>query len=556
MYLRQQQIVTTTTKQDIVDATKTYFQKDYTTSGMMLPVIQTIEDCSAKNYITTSKSVSLQLISAVDTVRENSVAGTIGLSSSTEEKESKKQKSFDPIKQKKLDKSAKQRQLETNVIDTKDASDRLPPIDPKTIPNISDKIERVNIDLTFKQKTENDKKTLQEIDKHVKFLFYNYQVYNGNKVKIVLFFPIGVYSILYMTKQQKMLELNEKTKQDSEKMKQVKNLEEIKLEFLSAFTSSLLQRGTRSLTVDDIEKKFDDLDADVSFGFDNYNLNVYVEAKPDQIAEVCKLAIEMLFYSKFTRDTFNELKSQLKQAIVDERQDTDARAAKILSRQLYPLNHRLRSTETQKQLEVLGQTTFEDVVWFAKKYLKLTNDYRVIKVGAKSNVYPEIYIASAFVNTEIVKSLQPLAEIADAKKTIDVTKNDLKDDNDSVVISAEQGFLEPKNKIYSTETSVEKDSTSEDGDSEKSSTFVAFPLEKILAENGSESIVKAEKVKTLIVDIPEKTNTRVLIGQRLDILRTNPDFVLLEIAVRALGGDFSARLMNRVRVKEGLTYGK
>jgi predicted Zn-dependent peptidase len=61
----------------------------------------------------------------------------------------------------------------------------------------------------------------------------------------------------------------------------------------------------------------------------------------------------MLFYSKFTRDTFNELKAQLKQAIVDERQDPDARAAKILSRQLYPLNHRLRSTETKQQLEVL-----------------------------------------------------------------------------------------------------------------------------------------------------------------------------------------------------------
>jgi hypothetical protein len=78
MYLRQQQIVKQTTKQDIIDATKTYFQKDYTTSGMMLPVVQTIEDCSAKNYITSSKSVSLQLISAVDIVQGDSAAGTIG----------------------------------------------------------------------------------------------------------------------------------------------------------------------------------------------------------------------------------------------------------------------------------------------------------------------------------------------------------------------------------------------------------------------------------------------------------------------------------------------
>jgi hypothetical protein len=195
-------------------------------------------------------------------------------------------------------------------------------------------------------------------------------------------------------------------------------------------------------------------------------------------------------------------------------------------------------------------------VWFAKKYLKLTNDYRVIKVGAKSNDYPEVNIASAFANTEIVQALQPLAESTDTTKIVDSMKTVSKDDQDSVVISAEKGFLEPKNGIYSIHSTTEKDSSSGDVESEKSSTITPFPLEKLLSENGSELITKAEKVKTLIVDIPEKTNTRVLIGQRLDIVRSNPDFVLLEIAVRALGGDFSARLMNRVRVKEGLTYGK
>jgi hypothetical protein len=186
------------------------------------------------------------------------------LTSGTEDKDSKKKVAYDQIKQKKLDKVVKQRQMETNVIDTKDTSDRLPPIDPKTIPNITDKIEHVNIDLSFKQTTddvkENDNSVLQEIEKKVKFPFYNYQVYNGNKVKFVLFFPIGVYSILYILKQQKLLTSSK------EKTQEYKNLEETKLEFLSAFTSSLLQRGTRSLTVDDIEKKFDDLDADVSFG--------------------------------------------------------------------------------------------------------------------------------------------------------------------------------------------------------------------------------------------------------------------------------------------------
>lgn len=55
--------------------------------------------------------------------------------------------------------------------------------------------------------------------------------------------------------------------------------------------------------------------------------------------------------------------------------------------------------------------------------------------------------------------------------------------------------------------------------------------------------------------LPEKKNVDVRMGHRLPIRRDQPDYVPLFVGIFALGGNFSARLMNIVRDKLGLTYG-
>jgi len=57
------------------------------------------------------------------------------------------------------------------------------------------------------------------------------------------------------------------------------------------------------------------------------------------------------------------------------------------------------------------------------------------------------------------------------------------------------------------------------------------------------------------VTIEDKTSTDFLVGIPLGINRDHPDYRPLFVASYILGGNFSARLMQTVRVKEGLTYG-
>ncbi len=57
------------------------------------------------------------------------------------------------------------------------------------------------------------------------------------------------------------------------------------------------------------------------------------------------------------------------------------------------------------------------------------------------------------------------------------------------------------------------------------------------------------------VTMQDKTSTDFIVGTALGIDRYHPDYLPLYVATHTLGGNFSARLMQTVRVKEGLTYG-
>ena len=60
--------------------------------------------------------------------------------------------------------------------------------------------------------------------------------------------------------------------------------------------------------------------------------------------------------------------------------------------------------------------------------------------------------------------------------------------------------------------------------------------------------------KVLIVDKPERTQSQILIGQ-LAPLRKDPSWLPLHVSTMAFGGTFTARLMDEVRAKRGLSYG-
>ena len=56
------------------------------------------------------------------------------------------------------------------------------------------------------------------------------------------------------------------------------------------------------------------------------------------------------------------------------------------------------------------------------------------------------------------------------------------------------------------------------------------------------------------VEIKEKQSVDLIMGHSIPIERNHPDYLPLKIAIDALGGSFSARLMRTVRDEDGLTY--
>ena len=61
--------------------------------------------------------------------------------------------------------------------------------------------------------------------------------------------------------------------------------------------------------------------------------------------------------------------------------------------------------------------------------------------------------------------------------------------------------------------------------------------------------------KVNYISMKDKTSSDLLYGIALDINEDSPEFLPLSVATRVLGGSFTARLMRKVRVEDGLTYG-
>ena len=74
-------------------------------------------------------------------------------------------------------------------------------------------------------------------------------------------------------------------------------------------------------------------------------------------------------------------------------------------------------------------------------------------------------------------------------------------------------------------------------------------------EDSPESRPGISTKKTNYISMKDKTSSDLVYGIALDINEDNPEFLPLSVATRALGGSFTARLMRKVRVEDGLTYG-
>jgi zinc protease len=83
--------------------------------------------------------------------------------------------------------------------------------------------------------------------------------------------------------------------------------------------------------------------------------------------------------------------------------------------------------------------------------------------------------------------------------------------------------------------------------------FAALP--KGQGEPGARpAVARRAGMHLTLVDKPERTQSQILLGQPAPRWQ-EPDFLALQVATTAFGGTFTARLMDEVRSKRGLSYG-
>jgi zinc protease len=68
------------------------------------------------------------------------------------------------------------------------------------------------------------------------------------------------------------------------------------------------------------------------------------------------------------------------------------------------------------------------------------------------------------------------------------------------------------------------------------------------------TVARRQGMRLTLVDKPERTQSQILMGQPAPRWQ-DPDFLALQVATTAFGGTFTARLMDEVRSKRGLSYG-
>ncbi len=101
---------------------------------------------------------------------------------------------------------------------------------------------------------------------------------------------------------------------------------------IGAATAAMLNKGTSTLTRQQIQDRFDQLRAQVGFGGDATGVGVGIKTTRDKLPAVIALVAEVLRNASFPAAALEEYKSQVLSAIAEQRKDPEAVVANELSR--------------------------------------------------------------------------------------------------------------------------------------------------------------------------------------------------------------------------------
>lgn len=151
---------------------------------------------------------------------------------------------------------------------------------------------------------------------------------------------------------------------------------------IADFTAAMLDKGTKNMTRQQIQDKFDQLKARVRVSGGYSQANVSIETDRENLPEVIKLVGEILKSPSFPADEFEKLKEEQLASIEAQKSEPDA-LANITMEKLtnpYPKDDPRYIMSFEEEIEAINQVKIEDIKAFYKSFYGAT-DATVAVVG-------------------------------------------------------------------------------------------------------------------------------------------------------------------------------
>lgn len=188
----------------------------------------------------------------------------------------------------------------------------------------------------------------------------------------------------------------------------------------SSFAASLLNRGTKTMTRQQIKDELDQLKARVSFNGSGGTVTASIQSTKENLPAVIKMVTDMLKNPIFPEKEFEELKNEQLAGIEEQRSDPQAMVGNAFSRHLnpYPKNDIRYVMTPDEEIAAVKNLKLDEVKKFHSEFYG-ANNATVSVVGDFNEVEIKHLVKSELGQW---KSQKPYARIED--KFIDVPKTD------------------------------------------------------------------------------------------------------------------------------------
>lgn len=144
---------------------------------------------------------------------------------------------------------------------------------------------------------------------------------------------------------------------------------------VSSFTASMLQRGTKNKSFQQLNDEFDKLKAQVNIGGSGQNVSISIATTKENLVGVLNLVTEILRQPAFAQSEFDKLKDEALAGIEQQKSEPQSLADNLYNRALNPYQKDdFRYTKSfEEQAEDLKKLTLDDVKNFYSRFYSTSN---------------------------------------------------------------------------------------------------------------------------------------------------------------------------------------